>query len=422
MLKRYMRFVRNTAFALDPFHCLLRGICYPFRRKDLHNPPPQSYNPTNGYSKGARYNTGDGIKMAIEVGANLWHLSTLSGPDVNFVNPETGISMGYSLSTTAPKPWATGFLAYDVIFVGGDGTRFVNESVFPDHGHLDVGGTPFSMQIPEDAYCVFDEDARLNGKAYYSWSDGMVEEIEKGWILKGETIEELAGKMGLDEDSLAATIQKYNSYCVTGEDLDFHRSVDFLKPLDNGPFYAFPVHPTMTNTQGGAERNENCKVVTPYGEPIPHLYSAGEFGSFWADIYQGGGNLGECLFTGRIAARNAVSVKSDVPECTVMEGKTAVDFSSQEETFDVGENEYVGSATGIGGELKLKVTVVESKIEAIETLVFNETTGLGDVAAEKVISAIIDANSTEVDGMAGATMTSNAVKAAVEGALAQAKK
>ena len=62
------------------------------------------------------------------------------------------------------------------------------------------------------------------------------------------------------------------------------------------------------NTQGGPRRNEKAEIVRPDGTPIPRLYSAGELGSIYSYLYQGTGNLGECLAFGRIAGRNAAGL------------------------------------------------------------------------------------------------------------------
>ena len=79
--------------------------------------------------------------------------------------------------------------------------------------------------------------------------------------------------------------------------------------MKEGPFYALEIGPTMLNTQGGAKRNEKAEVLDVNGNPIPHLYSAGEMGALFADMYNGGGNLGECVAFGRIAGANAAAAK-----------------------------------------------------------------------------------------------------------------
>jgi predicted oxidoreductase len=73
------------------------------------------------------------------------------------------------------------------------------------------------------------------------------------------------------------------------------------------PYYAIELSPSMLNTQGGPRRNERGQILRPDGTPIPRLYSAGELGSIYSYLYQGTGNIGECLAFGRISARNAVA-------------------------------------------------------------------------------------------------------------------
>jgi len=380
---------------------------------------------SNAYSKGARYNDGDGIKMAIDVGADLWHMSALSGNDVNFVNPETGVAAGYSLTQTNTAAYTSGFAQYPMIIVGGDGTRFMDETAFPRHGHTYLSGTWFTQLVPDNSWCVFDDTACQAAPAYPTWSKGMVDEIEKGWVVKADTLEELAVLMGVPAEGLVAEVAKYNGYCETGVDVEFGNCEEHvasaLKPLVTAPYYAFPVHATMTNTQGGAKRNTKCEVLDVWGNPIPHLYSAGQFGSFYTDIYNGGGNLGECVFTGNYAGTNAAAVKTDVMEGSVMEGKTAVDFSPVEATYETAANEYVGVGTGIADGLTVKVTVEGDKMTAIEVLAHNETKGLSDAAIAQMPAKILEAQSVEIDGVSGATATSNGIKAAVADALSQIK-
>jgi len=63
----------------------------------------------------------------------------------------------------------------------------------------------------------------------------------------------------------------------------------------------------MLNTQGGPRRNEQAQIVRPDGTRVRPLYSAGELGSICSYLYQGVGNIGECLAFGRIAGRGAVA-------------------------------------------------------------------------------------------------------------------
>ena len=110
-------------------------------------------------------------------------------------------------------------------------------------------------------------------------------------------------------DDLSSTIAGYNANCKNGVDLAFGREKETLVPLERPPYYAVKLYPTMYNTQGGPRRNSKCQIVDPNGQPIPRLYSAGELGSFYGWMYNGGGNNAECLCTGQIAARNVVAMK-----------------------------------------------------------------------------------------------------------------
>lgn len=73
-----------------------------------------------------------------------------------------------------------------------------------------------------------------------------------------------------------------------------------MRPFDDGPYYAIKMSNDVLNTQGGPERDQYARVLNSNGEPIPHLYSAGELGGICANQYQGGNNLAECLIWGRL--------------------------------------------------------------------------------------------------------------------------
>jgi succinate dehydrogenase/fumarate reductase flavoprotein subunit/uncharacterized protein with FMN-binding domain len=365
------------------------------------------------FSKGAHYNTGDGIKMAMKAGADLWHMSTLSGPDLNFKDPNSETTFGYALQLY-------GFNKKSIIFVGSDGTRFVNEAFFPRHGHINNSGTWVSMQIPSPAYAVFDEAARLEGPIYPSWSKDSSEEIEKGWIVKADSIKELAEKIGVNAEGLTNQVSEYNSYCADQDDPQFDRAPENLKSLsESGPYYALKLVPSFTNTQGGPVRNENGEVLDLDGNPIPHLYSAGELGSVYADIYNGGGNLAECIFFGRISGKNAALPKDDAP-VTVVENTIPSDLNAEED-IKLGENEYSGEGSGMGGALTVKVTMDGTKIASVEILKHSETPNISDKAISDIPSAIVEAQSTDVDTISGATVTSKAIIEAVKDALSKVK-
>nr|WP_246561232.1 FAD-binding protein [Geobacter grbiciae] len=106
------------------------------------------------------------------------------------------------------------------------------------------------------------------------------------------------------------TIKQWNASVRAGKDTLFGREIkenSDLAMIHTAPFYAMEIYPSLANTQGGPRRNERAQIVDPFGDPIPGLYGAGELGSLWGLIYQGGGNIAECLAFGRIAGVNAAA-------------------------------------------------------------------------------------------------------------------
>ena len=156
------------------------------------------------------------------------------------------------------------------------------------------------------------------GKIHYLWSADNQAEIDRGWILKASTLEERAHKIGEDLDAngrldpslLRATVKHYNDHCRKGEDPDFGKGREWLEPVEGPPFYAVKLWPGGPNTQGGPKRNRRGQVLRIDGNPVPRLYSAGELGSVWGMLYQGGGNLAECIAFGRIAGAHAAAEKA----------------------------------------------------------------------------------------------------------------
>jgi len=373
-----------------------------------------------GYSKAARYNTGDGIKMAMEAGANLWHMGNTAGPDLNVLNPETGTTFTYAIQGEKDI-LSSGFAVQNTIFVGADGTRFINESVLPNHGYINFHGTWTQMTLSLPAYAVFDETARLSQTVYASWSKGNEEEIKNGLIVKADTIEELAEKIHVNPSNLTRQIKEYNIYCLKGQDPIFGRNKKYLKPIKSAPFYAMELVPSFTNTQGGPQRNENGEVLDTSGNIIPHLYSAGELGSMFSNIYQGTGNLGECVAFGRISGENAAKKKYDVSLNSVMDGKVIATASwKQADEIKVKSGEYIGEDRGIGGPLKVKVTMNGDKIGSVEVVYHNETRGVSQAAITKITKSVVEKQTADVDVVSGSTVTSRGIINAVKDALEQA--
>jgi succinate dehydrogenase/fumarate reductase flavoprotein subunit len=264
------------------------------------------------YPLGTPFNTGDGIKMAISAGADLWHMNNISGPWYGIKLPGFAAAL-----EVLPLHFAREFTG-GLILVNGDGKRFVDEKYRDAHGKIKIGGQWLQSRAPHPLFMIFDQTLLttipLNDKnsfaswnsmhKVYGWSSDNRTELEKGWIKQADTIGDLAGLINVDTQTLGDSVQRWNRGCLEGKDLDFGRT-RMLSPIIGPPFYAIELFPVFLNTQGGPRRNEKGQIIRPDGKPIRRLYSAGELGSVYSFLYQGGGNLGECMAFGRISGRNA---------------------------------------------------------------------------------------------------------------------
>ena len=114
----------------------------------------------------------------------------------------------------------------------------------------------------------------------------------------------------MSEEKLANTINDFNS--LDAED-KYKRDLSTKRSF-SGPYYAIEVGPALLNTQGGARRDDEARILNHKEEYIPGLYSAGEFGSIWGFLYQGATNIMECLVFGRLAGSNAAKYSRSVPK------------------------------------------------------------------------------------------------------------
>jgi succinate dehydrogenase/fumarate reductase flavoprotein subunit len=271
------------------------------------------------------YNTGDGIRMAQKVGANLWHMNTMVG----YLN----------LWVHDYKPaWLLRF--YQGIWVNKYGKRYTNECISFSHNWW-LKNFDFNLDEPGyttiPTYLIFDENIRKRGAVAGAsasdshgirgiltyppelggypegWSRDNLREIEKGWIMKAGTPEDLGKIIGgkMDPGALRKTIDSYNHYCEQKKDVEFGRHAEFLEPLVTPPFYACKLYPGGISTCGGPRRNAYGQVLDPYKKIIPRLYTAGEMGSICGNIYAIGGlNAGEMLASGRLAANSIAALKN----------------------------------------------------------------------------------------------------------------
>lgn len=246
---------------------------------------------------GTPYNRGDGIRMALEVGADLWHMKSYEpgGASLMFDPGDGSSPLG------AGSIGATG----STIYVGSDGSRYYNELAESRHGRVPHAGEFKPVDHPCHPWIVWDQ-TRMDELAEGGLVDAMPVLAEARYVT-APALDKLAEACAMDPQVLAQTIEHFNFFAEQGCDYQFGRAPQTLRAFDGGPYYAIPGAALILNTQGGPRRNAKAQVMGANGEPIPHLYSAGELGGLNAFQYQGGNNLSECLIFGRIAGQNAAA-------------------------------------------------------------------------------------------------------------------
>ena len=371
---------------------------------------------------GTLYNTGDGIKMAQEVGAQFWHMTSFEGygfsAGFTFENPEE--SRGKFILDAWPE------LSDGSIFIAADdGSRYLKEDEHGRHGHVYQHGEWLMPLINDHPYLIFDEAQRKK----IAQRDHLPYESFFEITVQADTVTELADKINVNADILKQTIMQFNQAADSGVD-PLGRNADSLQAFaDHGPYYATPLATAMLNTQGGAKRNAHAEVLNAQGDPIPHLYSAGEFGGINANMYNGGGNLAECLIFGKIAGENAAKPKNDVnitDEMTIandvnLGGNDLVDDIANQ--YSISDHQYIGvSSAGIGGKTVVRVTYENGTIEQVEVLSNFESEDVGQKAIEELPDQMVAKNTYEVDAVSGASASSRAIKEAVKNAIEKAEK
>jgi len=205
---------------------------------------------------------GDGITMALEVGASLTDMDQIQLLYLGNVK-DGGL-------TKYPPRVVNG--TDQEIFVNVNGERFVREDGRRDEICLAV------LQQPQQMfYFIESADGDYVDIKNAISADGFTFQYleENGYIVVGNTIEELATKLGMDPAVLKNTIDEFNACVEAGKDEKFGRTLFSVK-LEKGPFVATPRQACIHHTMGGVTIDEYCHVLDTNGNPIPGLVAAGE--------------------------------------------------------------------------------------------------------------------------------------------------
>lgn len=243
---------------------------------------------------------GDGIRACLWVGAKMDDIHSAMKFDrcalrPNQKNgPETAKSGDVGMFWMASQPW---------LKVNADGHRFINESgtyeaiLHADEyqkGHchytlFDSNWTKYVQQFKMHGcsrLVPFENGADPNIPWQVFQQKYFPVLLEKGFLMKADTIEELAKKLLLPPEELVKTVKRYNHLCKDGNDVDYGKEPFRLSPLDKQPFYGAKNTGDILCTMDGIQINTNMNAIDTEGNPIPGLYVIGnDSGSYFANTY-----------------------------------------------------------------------------------------------------------------------------------------
>lgn len=260
---------------------------------------------------GTRANTGDGLVMAMEVGAALGNMSEAWWMQLVKIPGET-LEGGEVFRMTWHERALPGS-----IMVNRAGRRFVNEA----HNYSDIGRAFHAFDantfdwanIP--AWLLFDHE-HFECYGVPSLPPGSA---APRWLTTAPTLEALAANVGIDAAGLVAAVARFNEGAAAGRDPDFHRgesafdqfhgdqsregTARCLRPLTIPPYHALRIYSGALGTSGGPKTDTSGRVLDVRGKAIPGLFAAGNVAaSPTGRVYPGaGGTIGVALTFGHLA-------------------------------------------------------------------------------------------------------------------------
>ena len=287
---------------------------------------------------GMTHNDGKMIKAALDIGAGTYHIDI--PPMVHFATSNMIIhdypvheyeDGGYHMWYGWKNTWSLNdvpnalVLSTEIPWVNVEGERFIKE------------GQLFSWWIAGPYYYavwsqdlidrVAEEGFLATTRTYAQGSQGGVpgempipeiydiveKAIDMGFMVKADTVEELADKMGVPKENLVKTLANYEKYCEAGVDEEFGKEPEKLLPLGDGPYYAMKGYSAVFSTVGGLDVDTKLNVLKDDGKtPINGLYAVGNDsgGVLYTNkkpyVTYGGAALGWAFTSGRLAGGNAV--------------------------------------------------------------------------------------------------------------------
>lgn len=273
---------------------------------------------------GVPTNTGDGLRMAMRVGAALgnmreaWWVPVAQLPGER---PDGGNNVFLILrERTLPGS----------IVVNDQGRRFTNEAA----NYNALGGAfhtfdPSTFRyLNQPCWLVFHHGFATRYGCFGNAPGAPVPDF----VERADTLAELAGRIGVPADALDATVERWNEMVAVGHDDDFGRGDSAydgwcgdrsrypgreatLGALDEGPFYAVELVSSTLGTKGGPRTDVDGRVLDVDGDVIQGLFAAGNaMAGPTGMVYGGaGGTLGPAMVFGYRAGRAAADVLAHSP-------------------------------------------------------------------------------------------------------------
>jgi tricarballylate dehydrogenase len=251
-------------------------------------------------NRGVPFNTGDGLRMAWEIGAQPFgHFSGCHARPLDMRGPPHTLRSDPANHTRYPFPWG--------LLINVKGQRFIDESVDrPGYTNGD-SGQAIVRQPQGIAFQILDQKTAH-----------LVQQYVKPSVAKADSLELLATRLDIEPATFVQTIQEFNKACPPASPIN-HSQPDgraahglaipkshWALPIDTPPFYVYGISCGITFTYGGLRINSEAQVISNWQTPIPGLYACGEIaGGFWYVNYASGAGMTQGATFGRIAGQNA---------------------------------------------------------------------------------------------------------------------
>lgn len=253
--------------------------------------PQHYYDLLNGICYSVATDTGDGIRMGMEIGADVAGF----GGCIDFCG-----KTGAGTDNRVP--------VFPSFIVNQKGLRFVCEDATYAYQYRAIYQQTAMHDGP--TYMIFGKSSVTTSVAvasgYASWSEEQANnEVQKGQLLYGETIEDLAAAIGVPAANLKAQLEQWNTFAADGVDPIYDRKTG-IEPI-TGPFYAYKNVAHNLGALGGLKINKETEVIDVNGNVVPHLYAAGLNAGGWIGPYYPGSGTAVmgCVHWGRKAGANA---------------------------------------------------------------------------------------------------------------------